>query len=45
VPLWFGNERAREEENPVYGTAQVVNYLCAVRAWAEQASGILKEAG
>lgn len=45
VPLWFGNERAREEENPVYGTAQVVNYLCAVPALAEQASGILKEAG
>ena len=45
VPLWFGNERAREEENPVYGTAQVVNYLCAVPALAEQASGMLKEAG
>jgi squalene-hopene/tetraprenyl-beta-curcumene cyclase len=43
--LWFGNERAREEENPVYGTAQVVNYLCVVPELAELASGMLKEAG
>lgn len=27
VPLWFGNEHAQAEENPVYGTAQVVAYL------------------
>jgi squalene-hopene/tetraprenyl-beta-curcumene cyclase len=24
VPLWFGNERASGEENPVYGTARVL---------------------
>ncbi|MFZ4765419.1 MAG: prenyltransferase/squalene oxidase repeat-containing protein [Roseimicrobium sp.] len=27
VPLWFGNEHAPEEENPVFGTAQVVKSL------------------
>ncbi len=24
VPLWFGNQRAREHENPVYGTTRVL---------------------
>lgn len=24
IPLWFGNEHADDEENPVYGTAQVL---------------------
>lgn len=24
IPLWFGNEHAPEQENPVYGTAQVL---------------------
>jgi squalene-hopene/tetraprenyl-beta-curcumene cyclase len=24
IPLWFGNEHAAEEENPVYGTARVL---------------------
>lgn len=27
IPLWFGNEHTRDENNPVYGTAQVVNHL------------------
>jgi len=27
VPLWFGNQRAPEHENPVYGTSRVL--LCA----------------
>jgi len=45
VPLWFGNEKAAEEENPVYGTAQVVNYLTRVPALAEQAETLLKKAG
>ena len=27
VPLWFGNERAPQRENPVYGTAQVLTAL------------------
>ena len=28
VPLWFGNEHEPGEENPVYGTAAVLKYLC-----------------
>ncbi len=27
IPLWFGNEHTQDENNPVYGTAQVVNHL------------------
>lgn len=27
LPLWFGNERTHDEENPVYGTAQVLMAL------------------
>jgi squalene-hopene/tetraprenyl-beta-curcumene cyclase len=27
VPLWFGNQRAPEEENPTYGTARVLKAL------------------
>jgi squalene-hopene/tetraprenyl-beta-curcumene cyclase len=27
IPLWFGNEHAPEEENPVLGTAQILIYL------------------
>ena len=27
LPLWFGNEHARGEANPVYGTACVLRYL------------------
>jgi len=26
-PLWFGNQLAREQKNPVYGTSKVVVYL------------------
>lgn len=29
-PLWFGNEWAEGEANPVYGTAIVLKYLCAL---------------
>ena len=28
VPLWFGHQEARDDENPVYGTARVVPALC-----------------
>ena len=45
VPLWFGNENARDEENPVYGTAQVVEYLGSAAATAEPASAMLRRAG
>ncbi|MHA3772085.1 prenyltransferase/squalene oxidase repeat-containing protein [Verrucomicrobiota bacterium sgz303538] len=27
LPLWFGNENARDDENPTYGTAQVLTAL------------------
>lgn len=27
IPLWFGNEHTADENNPVYGTAQVINHL------------------
>lgn len=26
-PLWFGNQQVKKHENPVYGTARVLNYL------------------
>ncbi len=41
IPLWFGNENARDEGNPVYGTAQVVAYLSGQTALAEQARGLV----
>ncbi len=28
VPLWFGNQLAQNQENPVYGTAKVLTCLC-----------------
>jgi squalene-hopene/tetraprenyl-beta-curcumene cyclase len=30
VPLWFGNQHAPDEENPVFGTARVLKGLLAV---------------
>lgn len=42
VPLWFGNEHAHEEENPVYGTAMVVAYLSGRPALAEQARDLIE---
>lgn len=45
VPLWFGNEHAPNEENPVYGTAQVVGYLCGGGELAKLSEGLLKRAG
>jgi squalene-hopene/tetraprenyl-beta-curcumene cyclase len=29
-PLWFGNEHAPVESNPVYGTAAVLKHLCSL---------------
>jgi len=42
VPLWFGNEHAKDEENPVYGTAQVVAYLCGCAALSEQCAELIE---
>jgi len=44
VPLWFGNEHARGEANPVYGTSRVVSALAGVRD-ANVGVGALIEAG
>jgi squalene-hopene/tetraprenyl-beta-curcumene cyclase len=45
VPLWFGNEHALNEENPVYGTAQVIAYLSDQAALAQQARQLIGRAG
>ncbi len=42
VPLWFGNEHAKGEENPVYGTAQVLAYLAGCGAIAEKAKPLIQ---
>lgn len=39
VPLWFGNEAAPDEDNPVYGTARVLLGLRASLAVAEVRAG------
>jgi squalene-hopene/tetraprenyl-beta-curcumene cyclase len=35
IPLWFGNQRAPEQINPVYGTSRVLlcASLCSTEAW------------
>ena len=40
LPLWFGNEAASEQENPVYGTAQVLIALAS-----EPTAEVLRERG
>jgi squalene-hopene/tetraprenyl-beta-curcumene cyclase len=47
VPLWFGNESASEQENPVYGTARTLSALNALpsvgsKSMIENAAGFLK---
>lgn len=41
IPLWFGNEHTHDENNPVYGTAQVVAYLSGCEALATQAGALI----
>ncbi len=36
IPLWFGNQAAPHEENPVYGTARVVSALCKLKGRESQ---------
>lgn len=31
TPLWFGNEHARDDENPVYGTSRAIMALAGAR--------------
>lgn len=45
VPLWFGNERSVDEENPIYGTAQVVNYLMEAPQLCAHAEDLILPAG
>ncbi|PYR39376.1 MAG: squalene--hopene cyclase [Acidobacteria bacterium] len=40
VPLWFGNEHAPGEDNPVYGTARVLTGLCAELAQDRNAAEV-----
>jgi squalene-hopene/tetraprenyl-beta-curcumene cyclase len=42
IPLWFGNEHAKDEENPVYGTAQVVAYLSGCESLATQCKTLIE---
>ncbi|MCX6857053.1 MAG: squalene--hopene cyclase, partial [Verrucomicrobia bacterium] len=42
IPLWFGNENAAGEDNPVYGTAMVVAYLSSEPRLAEQAVAFIR---
>lgn len=42
IPLWFGNEHAKDEENPVYGTAMVVGYLSGTPALAAQCGDLIQ---
>lgn len=42
IPLWFGNEHTADENNPVYGTAQVMNHLGGHPALASRARTLLQ---
>lgn len=44
IPLWFGNEHTADENNPVYGTAQVMNHLLGDFDLAYQAAGMVEKA-
>lgn len=41
IPLWFGNEHTPDENNPVYGTAQVINHLSGSPQLARQARELI----
>ena len=42
IPLWFGNEHAADENNPVYGTAMVVAYLSGAPSLSAQAHDLIR---
>ena len=44
IPLWFGNEHTADENNPVYGTAQVMNHLLGESRLAHLAETLLGRA-
>ena len=45
VPLWFGNEHAPDDENPLYGTAMVVSALREVAEADEPGAAALGRRG
>ena len=45
VPLWFGNEHAPGDENPLYGTAQIVSALREVAEADEHGAASLARRG
>jgi squalene-hopene/tetraprenyl-beta-curcumene cyclase len=45
VPLWFGNEHAPDDENPLYGTAMVVSALREVAEADERGAAALARRG
>ncbi|MFZ2282055.1 MAG: prenyltransferase/squalene oxidase repeat-containing protein [Prosthecobacter sp.] len=42
IPLWFGNEHTPDENNPVYGTAQVVNHLSGSEQLASKFDALIQ---
>ena len=42
IPLWFGNEHASDENNPVYGTAHVIKHLSGNDSLATQADALIQ---
>lgn len=44
IPLWFGNEHTADENNPVYGTAQVMNHLLENGTTSHRAADLLEKA-
>lgn len=42
LPLWFGNEHAKDEANPVYGTAMVVSHLSGCETLAAQTADLIQ---
>lgn len=43
IPLWFGNEHTFDENNPVYGTAQVLGHLGGSAGLAAQAGELMRQ--
>ncbi len=43
-PLWFGNEQTSNEENPVFGTCQVLKALKTIRPTSETAQALAIQA-
>jgi squalene-hopene/tetraprenyl-beta-curcumene cyclase len=41
VPLWFGNQREQNEENPVFGTARVIKGLLQVTGAAREKATVI----